>query len=111
MAEQANAAKTIFLENMRHDLRTPLTAIVGLAQLICHEERDLKKIKDYAHHLMEVSETLLALINRILEVIHATDHSPLQLHQPLNLPEVLHTMMEDYVVKAREKNLHLNLSL
>jgi two-component system, OmpR family, aerobic respiration control sensor histidine kinase ArcB len=67
-AEAANNAKTEFLENMRHDIRTPLTGIVGFANLIAGETNE-PKIKEYVDNLVASSNALHDLLNEILEVI------------------------------------------
>lgn len=67
-AESANKAKSEFLENMRHDIRTPLTGITGFASIIRDEVTD-PKIKEYVDNLTASSFALLDLLNEILEVI------------------------------------------
>lgn len=67
-AEIANKAKTEFLENMRHDIRTPLTGITGFASIIKDEAKD-PKIKEYVDNLNASSYALLDFLNEILDVI------------------------------------------
>ncbi|MES2142515.1 MAG: PAS domain-containing protein, partial [Pseudomonadota bacterium] len=68
-AEAANKAKTEFLENMRHDIRTPLTGIVGCAQLIQMQSDNSKKVSEYANDLIQSSDALLDFLNKILDSI------------------------------------------
>ncbi len=70
-AEVADKAKTEFLENMRHDIRTPLSGIIGCAQAIKDNMRHAKRdeIEDYADNLVASSQALLCFLNEILEVI------------------------------------------
>ncbi len=70
-AEAASQAKTEFMENMRHDIRTPLTGIVGFAQIIKEETKD-NKIKEYADNLTASGETLLEFLNEILDAVRLT---------------------------------------
>lgn len=67
-AENANAAKTTFLSNMSHDIRTPMNAIVGITNLMEHEEGTSEKLKDYIQKVQASSRHLLGLINDILDM-------------------------------------------
>lgn len=70
-AETANKAKTEFLTNMRHDIRTPLSGIIGFAGLIKNETKD-PNILEYADSLLASSQALLDFLNEILETIKIT---------------------------------------
>lgn len=67
-AEAANRSKIEFLENMRHDIRTPLTGIIGFAQLI-KQEASNPIIKEYADNLVMATTALLDFQNEILDAI------------------------------------------
>lgn len=67
-AEAASQAKTIFLQNMRHDIRTPLSGIVGFADLIRGEVSD-PKMKEYASNLSASGYALTDLLDEVLEAI------------------------------------------
>lgn len=67
-AEHANAAKSTFLSNMSHDIRTPLNAIIGLAELIdCHADNPAK-VREYAQKLGCSGRHLIGLINDVLDM-------------------------------------------
>lgn len=66
-AESANRAKTAFLSNVSHDMRTPLNGILGIAELASKAE-DIGKIKDYLHKIMTAGSLLKDLINDTLEL-------------------------------------------
>lgn len=66
-AREANMAKTTFLSNMSHDIRTPMNAIVDLAHL-AEEESDLSTIREYLDKIDPSSDFLLGLINDILDM-------------------------------------------
>lgn len=105
-AELANNAKTAFLENMRHDIRTPLSGIVGFAELL-QNEKNLDKIQNYTTKLAKSSKELLNFLNEVLESIHiASGEIPLA-HQQFNLKDTLQNLNDLYQPKAHEKQLSL----
>lgn len=67
-AELANKAKTSFLFNMSHDIRTPMNAIIGLTELVGKNLDDREKAEDYLKKIKEANTFLLSLINNILEM-------------------------------------------
>ena len=67
-AESANAAKTTFLSNMSHDIRTPMNAIVGITRLMEHENGLTDRLRGYIHKVQSSSRHLLGLINDILDM-------------------------------------------
>ncbi len=67
-AEKANSAKTNFLSNMAHDLRTPLNAVIGLTELTGKHLDDREKTEDYVQKIQVASNQLLQVINGILEI-------------------------------------------
>lgn len=66
-ADHANRAKSDFLSNMSHDIRTPMNAIVGLTELMAHESDISDRMKDYLDKIQSSSKHLLALINDVLD--------------------------------------------
>lgn len=67
-AEAANAAKTSFLFNMSHDIRTPMNAIIGFRDLLEKHQDDPEKRQDYLNKIQEASTVLLSIINNVLEM-------------------------------------------
>lgn len=67
-AEKANKAKSDFLTNMSHDIRTPMNAIVGISELMANEDGLSDKLKAYIHKLQLSSRHLLSIINDILDM-------------------------------------------
>ena len=67
-ARQANEAKTRFLFNMSHDIRTPMNAIIGFADLLEKHIDEREKVIDYVHKIKSSSAFLLSLINYVLEM-------------------------------------------
>lgn len=67
-AEEANKAKSVFLSNMSHDIRTPMNAIIGYLKLAKREGTTMEDMKDYLAKVESSSQHLLALINDVLEM-------------------------------------------
>lgn len=68
LANQANRAKTVFLNNMSHDIRTPMNAIIGFTTLAKTHINNKTKVKDYLDKISQSSKHLLSLINDVLDM-------------------------------------------
>jgi PAS domain S-box-containing protein len=80
-AEAASRAKSDFLANMSHELRTPLNAIIGFSQILAEKSvGDEEKIRDYARHIRDSGQHLLALISDVLD-LSKLDAGALALHR------------------------------
>ena len=99
-AENANKAKTDFLSNMSHDIRTPMNAIIGITSLIRHDAGNKAKVIEYADKIDISSQHLLGIINDVLDmskieagktVFKYYDFSILDLVQELNT--IFHTQI------------------
>ena len=67
-AETANRAKTDFLANMSHDIRTPMNAIIGITALIDHDAGDEAKVREYVKKINVSAQNLLEIINDVLDM-------------------------------------------
>ncbi|MFT3742280.1 MAG: response regulator [Gammaproteobacteria bacterium] len=105
-AEAADKAKTEFLENMRHDIRTPLTGIVGFANIIAEEVQN-PRIKEYVENLTASSHALLDLLNEILEVIKINSNEIALQKNKFNLQKKLSDVIKLNQSKAHHKNIDL----
>ncbi|KTD38336.1 sensory histidine-kinase / response regulator [Legionella nautarum] len=106
-AEAASCAKTEFLENMRHDIRTPLTGIVGFADILKSEAQN-PQIKEYAENLVASSHALLDLMDEVLEAIRVSSGEIPLLKKKFDLHLMLNQVVNLHKAKASEKNLQLN---
>ena len=79
-AEAANHAKTEFIANMSHDIRTPLTGVVGMSHILEDSVTDANQ-KEYAHMLGQSGDQLLHMLNGILDVISADNVNDADLHE------------------------------
>ena len=107
LAQQANRAKTIFLSNMSHDIRTPMNAIIGFTALATTHAENTERVRDYLSKISQASTHLLSLINDVLDMsriesgkMHLNEH-------PENLPEILHNLRN--IIQADIQARHLQL--
>ena len=108
-AEAASQAKTEFLENMRHDIRTPLTGIVGFADILKAEASDYR-IREYADNLVASSHALLDLLDEVLEAIRVSSGEIPLMKKKFNLEHTLRNIIQLNRAKANEKRLDLSLN-
>ena len=109
-AEAANKAKTDFLENMRHDIRTALTGIVGLSELLT-TETDIQTVHVFSRELVKSSHELLRFLNEILESIQVSSGDIQLLNQPLCLRDILKSVLNLHQPMAIQKQLTLALEI
>ncbi|MCE3043554.1 response regulator [Legionella sp. 16cNR16C] len=108
MAEEANKAKTEFLENMRHDIRTPLTGIVGFADLL-KMDSNTPHIHEYADNLIASSHALLELMDEVLEAIRVSSGEIPKLKKKFDLRHSLEHVIKLNRARAAQKSLSLSL--
>ena len=89
-AESANSAKTTFLNNMSHDIRTPMNAIIGFTSLAASHIDNKEMVKDYLAKIGTSSEHLLSLINDVLDMSRIESGKVKIEEKPLHLPDLLH---------------------
>ena len=68
IAQAANSAKSEFLSNMSHDIRTPMNAVMGLSTMLGKEAENPERVRDYARKILASSQHLLGLINDVLDM-------------------------------------------
>jgi PAS domain S-box-containing protein len=105
-AEAADKIKTAFLENMRHDIRTPLAGITGFAETIKDETTE-PKIKEYAANLVTSSNALSSLLDSVLEATNVGSGEIPLLKKKFSLQEELDGVIQLNQAKAHQKNLEL----
>jgi signal transduction histidine kinase/CheY-like chemotaxis protein len=105
-AEGANRAKSAFLANMTHELRTPMNGVVGMAELLCDSALDNEQ-RLYAETIKSSGEALLTIINDVLDFSKA-EASRLKLFpEPFDLERCIHEVMLLLQPAARDKGLTL----
>ena len=102
-AEKASSAKTTFLSNMSHDIRTPMNAIVGTTALMEHDQDDPEKLRSYIRKVQSSSQHMLSLINDILDMSRIESDEVTLNQEPVSLADqvgqvesILRPMVEDH---------------
>ena len=112
-ARNANEAKTRFLFNMSHDIRTPMNAIVGFAGLLEKNIRDEKKSLGYIKKIQVSSDILLTIINQVLEMARIESGKAILNQEAVNIYDMvdaLNTVFEDSLSKkSLEYQCNVNL--
>ena len=91
-AESANCAKSTFLSNMSHDIRTPMNAIIGFTTLALSNIDDTDRVKDYLGKTLASSNHLLSLINDVLDMSRIESGKNHLEEVEVNLSDVLHDL-------------------
>lgn len=112
-AEESDKLKTAFLANMSHEIRTPLTTIVGFAGLLAEDCLSRESKQEYVGYIYKSSESLIAIINDILDVAKIEagqlkiEKAPFDLNILMN--EVFQTIQTK--INVHEKNITLHLHI
>jgi len=108
-ANRANQAKTVFLNNMSHDIRTPMNAIIGFTALAETHWDDPALVRDYLGKIRQSSSLLLSLINDVLDMSRIESGKVRIEAVPCSLSEILHDLHTIVHTEAFAK--HLNFSV
>ena len=108
-AEKANKAKSQFLSSMSHDIRTPMNAITGFANLAQTHIEDRVQVKDYLDKIQSASRHLLNLINDILDMSRIESGKVQIEESEVSLHELLEDVNNLIQPMAEEKNIHFKL--
>ncbi len=109
-ARRASAAKTVFLSNMSHDIRTPMNAIIGYTNLARRDGNDLEQVRGYLDKIESSSQYLLALINDVLEMSRI-ESGKLELEPaPVDLRALLDEIRDMFASQMREKGIAFEVS-
>lgn len=91
-AQHANRAKTTFLNNMSHDIRTPMNAIIGYTSLAAAHIDRPEQVQDYLTKIQTASSHLMSLINDVLDMSRIESGKVKIEEQEVNLPEMIHDL-------------------
>ncbi len=91
-AQHANRAKTTFLNNMSHDIRTPMNAIIGFTSLAAAHIDNTEQVQDYLSKITTSSNHLLSLINDVLDMSRIESGKVKIEEKEASLPEIMHDL-------------------
>ena len=108
-ARSANEAKTRFLFNMSHDIRTPMNAIIGFSGLLEQNLDNKEKAKGYLKKIQVSSNLLLKIINQVLEMARIESGTATLNLEPCNLSELFHSVNFVFESDVKKKGLHFQV--
>lgn len=106
-AQHANKAKTTFLSNMSHDIRTPMNAIIGFTTIAVSHIDNKDQVKDCLQKVLSSSNHLLSLINDILDMSRIESGKVQIKEQDCNISELMHNLVNIIQPQVKAKQLEL----
>ncbi len=106
-AQHANNAKTTFLSNMSHDIRTPMNAIIGFTTIAVSHLDNREQVKDCLQKVLSSSNHLLSLINDILDMSRIESGKVQIKEQPCNISELTHNLVNIIQPQVKAKQMEL----
>lgn len=105
IAEKASKAKTSFLFNMSHDIRTPMNAILGFTDLAMKNLGDPDRLRDYLHKIQSSGKVLLSILNSILEMARIESGSMDLYEQAVDLEEIGEDLFSVFQTQMEQKGI------
>lgn len=102
-AIEANKAKSVFLSNMSHDIRTPMNGIIGMTQIALQHLDEQERVKDCLRKIDESSRNLMELINEVLDMSRIESGKTILHEEPVQLKELIDSVID--VCKPEIANL------
>lgn len=110
LAENASRAKTDFLNNMSHDIRTPMNVILGYNQLMKEELTD-PKLMDYQKKIEQSGNLLLSIINDVLDMARIESGKTELVEKPDVIVDIIEEVSNVFGAMAKEKEIQMNTSI
>lgn len=110
-AQYANKAKTTFLNNMSHDIRTPMNAIIGFTSLASTHINDTERVKEYLRKITQSSNHLLSLINDVLDMSRIESGKMNIIEKPENLSEIMGEIRNIMQADINAKKLQFDMQV
>ena len=111
LAKSANEAKTRFLFNMSHDIRTPMNAIIGFSRLLEKNLQNEEKAKEYLGKICSSGNLLMTIINQILEIARIESGTTALQLKAEDINTLFHTVNTVFEEDVRKKNLQYSVDL
>ncbi len=106
-AQHANKAKTTFLSNMSHDIRTPMNAIIGFTTIAASHINNKEQVRECLQKVLSSSNHLLSLINDILDMSRIESGKVQIKEQECNISELMHNLVNIIQPQVKAKQLEL----
>lgn len=106
-ANRASRAKSTFLSNMSHDIRTPMNAIIGFTSLAIAHIDNREQVQEYLKKIMSSGNHLLSLINDVLDMSHIESGKIHLEEEPCSLPDIMHELRNIIQADVHAKQLDL----
>ena len=106
-ANRASKAKSVFLSNMSHDIRTPMNAIIGFTALATTHIDNREQVEEYLKKIMTSGNHLLSLINDVLDMSRIESGKMYLDEKPCSLPDILHGLRSIVQADVHAKQLEL----
>ena len=112
VAEAANRAKTDFLSNMSHDIRTPMNGIIGMTAIAAAHLDDKERVKDSLQKITQASKHLLSLINEVLDMSKIESGKVQLVEEEFNLSDLIDNLltMTNSQIEEHHHELSVNIS-
>ena len=110
-AEAANHSKSGFLANISHDIRTPMNAIIGMTTLIEHDKNSPQKIQEYVEKIKLSSETLLGIINEVLDMSKIESGKMIINKAEFNIDDIISQIDSMFRPQTESKNQRLEIKV
>ncbi len=104
-AEEANVAKSEFLANMSHEIRTPMNAVIGLSTILAKSAPLTQKQREFIKTLQMSADSLLSLINDLLDIAKIEARTVDLEHIPFSLPRLIQEVTSMMAVQVKQKGL------
>ena len=108
IAEQARLAEQQFLANMSHEIRTPMNAVIGMTHLL-YETNPTEAQKEYLYALRFSADTLLDIINNILDITKIEAGEIEIEKRPFDLKQLLNSLLRTYQFRAKDKPISVTI--
>ena len=106
-AEKSNNIKTLFLQNISHEVRTPLNSIMGFSNLLRQEtQKEDSPSEDYLNTILQESSRLTTILNNIIEISELTTDKTQPKLQQISINKELNILSNIYETKAKQKGLN-----
>lgn len=109
LAEERNRAKSTFLSNMSHDIRTPMNAIIGYTNL-AKKEKDIDKINEYLQKIETSNQHLLALINDVLDMSRIESGKMELMIERTDIAGLLDSVRDMFSTQMTSKSIHYEVN-